>query len=262
MTRTCRCCGFVILLGLPFAPDAAADNTTSGAASSLMIGQTPVTAAISTTTPERWYRIVPFVTGRSYCVETATAPSETTSLDTRVTVFRGDATTVVVESVAASNEPFNNAVGDRACFINQLFNEVLTIRVDSRPGFGGPTGSPLSFTLRVVETTLFSNWFFLGSDYASFTLIRNATSTPVNVTVNWRSLGTGAVLATTTMAVAGNGGVAVNAGSFVPSPATNPNGNVEIAHDGSPEAVMATTTVLSATTGLSFDTVFSQRRAW
>lgn len=262
MTRICLRCGLAAMFGLLLALDAAADNTTSGTASSLMIGQPPVTAAISTTTPERWYRIVPLVVGRSYCVETATADSETTSLDTRVTVFRNDATTIVVQSDFAANEPFNNAVGDRACFINTFGNEILRIRVDSRPGFGGPTASSLSFILRVLESTLFSNWFFLGGDYVSFTLIRNATSTPVNATVNWRSLSTGGVLATTTVAIAGNGGVALSAGAFVPSPATNVSGNIEIVHDGSPEAIMATTTVLSGTTGLSFDTIFTQRRVW
>ena len=37
-------------------------------------------------------------------------------------------------------------------------------------------------------------------------------------------------------------------------------GSVEIAHDGEPQAIVGSQTTLSVTTGLSFDTLFFQRR--
>jgi hypothetical protein len=48
----------------------------------------------------------------------------------------------------------------------------------------------------------------------------------------------------------------------VGDPATNFNGTVEIAHDGSPDALVGQMTSLSATTGLNFDAPLFQRRPW
>ena len=49
-----------------------------------------------------------------------------------------------------------------------------------------------------------------------------------------------------------------------PFPAACPAfaGSVQIAHSGSPEAIVGSQTTLSTSTGLSFDTLFFQRHAW
>jgi hypothetical protein len=39
-------------------------------------------------------------------------------------------------------------------------------------------------------------------------------------------------------------------------------GSVEVAHDGSPEAIVGSQTTLSSITGLSFDTILFQRKTW
>lgn len=119
-----------------------------------------------------------------------------------------------------------------------------------------------SFNVRVgvVETTLFSNWFFLGGDYSAFTLLRNTTTSTVSYTLNWRN-GAGAIVATASGSLTGNASIAINARSFAGA-VTAGSGAVEIAHNASAGALAATTTVLSGTTGLSFDTVFIARPTW
>ena len=38
---------------------------------------------------------------------------------------------------------------------------------------------------RFVETTLWANWYFVGVDYSSYTLLRNTTNTALTVDIRW-----------------------------------------------------------------------------
>jgi hypothetical protein len=121
----------------------------------------------------------------------------------------------------------------------------------------GSTSGTVQLQVSVSDTTLFSNWFFLGADYGSFTLIRNTTAASVAYRINWRSAA-GAILATTTGTIAANGSAVANARDF-PAAVTAGSGTVEITHDAPPGAIVASTTVISGTTGLSFDAPFATR---
>ncbi len=130
---------------------------------------------------------------------------------------------------------------------------------------GGPvyfavtvSGASSRFKIRVEDTTLFSNWFYSGGDYNAFTLLRNTTSSSVNVAIRWRN-GSGTILATDTHTLPANGSYYRNGSDFAAVDSAN-SGTVEITHDGTPDAVVASTTVMSATTGLSFDAPFLRRR--
>ncbi len=118
--------------------------------------------------------------------------------------------------------------------------------------------SARAYGLRVVETTLWTNWFFVAGDYSSFTLLRNTTGAPINATLTWRSLA-GTVVGTQTLVIPAYGLVVPDARTAV-SGATS--GSVEIGHDGEPQALVGSQTTLSGSTGLSFDTVLSQRDRW
>ena len=48
----------------------------------------------------------------------------------------------------------------------------------------------------------------------------------------------------------------------VPSVCGTDRGSVQVAHAASPEAIVGSQTTLSFGSGLSFDTLFFQRRAW
>jgi hypothetical protein len=107
------------------------------------------------------------------------------------------------------------------------------------------------YDVRVVETTIFWPWFYIAGDSSAFTLIRNTTDLTVNFTVNWRN-SAGAIAGTFSGSLAGNADTILNARSFV-NPATAASGSVEIVHTGSEDALKASTTTLSSSTGLSFD---------
>jgi len=124
---------------------------------------------------------------------------------------------------------------------------------------GSPAASSSGdFQARVTDTTLFSNWFFLGGDYSAFTLIRNTTNAAVQYTVNWRS-NAGAIVGTTSGSIVANGSAIINARD-IPGALAAGSGTVEITHDAPPSAIVASTTVLSGTTGLSFDAPFATRQ--
>src|SRR5207249_3878447 len=113
-----------------------------------------------------------------------------------------------------------------------------------------------SYVLTLAETTLWANWFFIGGDYSAYIILRNTTDTTVHSTITWRGADGASV---------GTVSVAIPAGAVKFYDArTNTNGaaagSVEIAHDGEPQALVGSATTLSATTGLSFDTLTMQRR--
>jgi hypothetical protein len=113
------------------------------------------------------------------------------------------------------------------------------------------------YSIRIQETTLFSNWFFVGGDYMAFTLLRNTTASTVSYVINWRN-SNGAIIASQTGVLTPNGSVFKNGGDF-PAVLAAVSGTVDVAHTGTPDAIVASTTVLSATTGLSFDAPFLRR---
>jgi hypothetical protein len=246
-----------VLALVSLAQPAWADNTTLGGAYSLMIGGHPSEAFLDNFSTERWYRTY-VVAGRSYCVETQggvlfdTDPAAGT-IDTFVLVLRQDANTVLVSNDDAMTEPQSDRTS-RGCFTAPV-NESVLIRVNrSQPG------TSFGFRVRMVESTLFSNWFFVGGDYSAFTLVRNTTNTPINYTIKWRNSG-GTIVGTTSGALGGDGSIVVDGRSF-PAVIAAVSGTVEIAHTGSPDAIVASTTVLSGTTGLSFDAPFMKRTSW
>jgi hypothetical protein len=244
----------VILLGvIVSARPAAADNTTQAEAVSLMVGQMPLlTPAITDASPERWYKWR-VRAGRSYCVEVSTGDTENNASDSTLEVLRGPGTLLLGNDDAVT-EP-DGYRSSRICYISSTLDAAENFARVQDLG----TGSH-QYRIRVVETTLFSDWFYVGADYSAYTLIRNTTDASVTYRVNWRNAA-GAVVATTAAPVAGNADVFFDARAFAGALAAT-NGSVEIAHNGSPDAIVASTTVLSPTTGLSFDAPFMRRQPW
>jgi hypothetical protein len=116
--------------------------------------------------------------------------------------------------------------------------------------------------MRIVETTLFSPWFYVDPDYQSWSLIRNTTDTSVSVTITWRDA-SGLAWATKTFSIGANGTISPEAkANAVPNEALGGSGSVEIAHNGSENAIVATQTSLSAKYGVSFDAPMTARQPW
>jgi hypothetical protein len=179
------------------------------------------------------------VGGRSYCAELSPALNAPERAAPAISTFRADGVTAL-------------AAGDvRACFRAPASETVLWRISQADP-------SARNYRLRAIETTLSANWWFIGGDYSSYTLLRNTSSVVANAMLTWRDLN-GAIVGSQTVAVSANGLIAVDARSAVGGVVS---GSIEVAHDGEPQALVGTQTTLSATTGLSFDTVLRQRNAW
>jgi hypothetical protein len=244
---------------------ASGQNVSAATAQNVVAGQSPWFFEISNAVPVRWY-VFTARQGRSYCVEMMADPHYENGVngpaDTGVTLYRANGTTVIGANDDAVDEPLSGRN-----FATQEGNFGLSRFCFEAPGsehvFLAATGFNAStnfYAARVVETTLFSNWFFVGGDYHAYTLLRNTTSTPANFRVNWRN-SAGTIVESFTGVLGPNGSTFVDARSFSSLVAAG-SGTVEIVHDRSPDALVASSTILSVTTGLSFDSPFLRRTPW
>ena len=230
-------------------------NTTSGTAANVPWGSSFL--GVVSGTSQFWYRLH-VEQPRSYCAETA-QPGEAAFadkfVDTILDVFQVDGTTLIVSNDDTIEEPFNDNFS-RACFVSPYSGSDVFVKLTP---FGGSTAS--SVQIRFIETTMFCPWFFVAGDYNAFSLIKNTSTTDLaGVVVTWNGLN-GAQAGQTTVSIPANGTVILNARDFV-NPATFSNGSVSIAHTGSPQQLIGSTTTLSGTTGLGFDAEFTQRQPW
>ena len=243
-----------ILIALIAIP-ASANNTTNSNAYSLVPNGTSSETFFNGTDQQRWYAFRA-ISGRSYCAETQGGvffDVNAGNIDTVVNVFRTDGITSLVTNDDAVAEPRGYRLS-RGCFIAAV-SEVTYVQI-----VPFTAGDQFNFRVRIAETTLFSNWFFLGGDYSSFTLLRNTTSSTLSYTINWRN-SAGTIVGTQTASLVSNASAALNGRDF-PGALAAVSGTVEIVHNSTPDAIFATTTVLSGTTGLSFDTFFVKRASW
>jgi hypothetical protein len=111
----------------------------------------------------------------------------------------------------------------------------------------------------LIETTLFSPWYFVSpsSGYDGFIEIRNNTTASQTVTV-YVYRDTGTLAGSTSVTIAANGNTLVAASTLNPGG----SGSVGISHTAMPGGISANITTLSATTGLSFDSPFTPREQW
>jgi hypothetical protein len=230
-------------------------NITSATAANVPWGQT-FNSAVSGTS-QFWYRLH-IEQPRSYCVETA-QPTQLVYadkfIDTILDVFADDGTTLIVHNDDTSQEPYNYNFS-RACFVAPFGAGDIKVKLTNFSG-----GDASTLRIRFLETTLFCPWFFVAGDYNAFSLIKNTSDAALNgIVVTWNGLN-GVQAGTTTVNIPANGTAILNARDFV-NPATFSNGSITIAHPGSPEQIVGSTTTLSGTTGLGFDAVFTQREPW
>ncbi len=132
-------------------------------------------------------------------------------------------------------EPTPNP-GDPLSFSRFSFTATSTGFIDFR---AGATSGTVQLQASVSDTTLFSNWFFLGGDYAAFTLLRNTTSSPVVYTINWRN-SSGAIVGSSSGTLTANASIAINGGT-IPGAVTAVSGTVEIVHNSTLGAIVANT---------------------
>jgi hypothetical protein len=251
MRVLCRSGGIaLVLLGLLPAA-AVGQNYNLGSAAYLIIGQRPVTTWLDDYTLERWYRILPHG-GQSYCVEATTGQREYLQGAPVVTVMDAWGTQLYSSATIGATEPEGHNQA-RACFVSPPATYSYVKLTDLSTGMR-------QYNLRVLETTLWSPWFYIAGDYNSFLLLRNSSGLAVDVDVHWRDPTGVFDLGHYAGSVPGRGAITINARDYVPVP--NYSGTVEVAHNGSPEAIVGQVTTLSVTTGLNFDSQLQQRKPW
>jgi hypothetical protein len=193
--------------------------------------------------------------GRSYCVEVDNGRNDVSVRDTVVTVYRADGTTILGGSDDANDEPSATLLS-RFCYV-----PTVTEANFANVTLGG-SGTAGGFRFRVVETTLFCPWFFSGSGFEAFILVKNTTGAAHTATVTLSSPSGATVGSPRTGTAPANGSFNLQVSASPPTGfgLASANGGVIIAHDGPPGSLIANVTSLSFTSGVSFDTPAAPRQ--
>jgi hypothetical protein len=183
------------------------------------------------------------VAGRSYC---ALLASERTAVDRAtpsIAAFRADAATGLGTREGGGTPA--------SCFVAPATERAL-FRVRQLDA-----GSRV-YVLSVQETTIWANWFFVGGDYSSYTILRNVAARTITATITWRSLN-GDIVNSEMLSIPAGGVVFRDARSTVGAASA---GSVEVGFAGPPESLRGTQSTISVSTGQSFDTIFVARDRW
>ena len=139
-------------------------NTSVGGAVAYEVGQGWITTAIDSGSPARWY-VYGEMSGRSYCVETATGSLSPIAIETRVDVYTDSTGTTAltgngftVSNDVTTGEPIY-VDGSRSCYIADGVaptNALRYVKV-SAPSMAAGDAGYVKF--RVVETTLFAGYW-------------------------------------------------------------------------------------------------------
>jgi len=242
----------VLAVALALCPAVAhAQNTTFGSSVHLLVGQAPVRVTLATGSADRYYD-APVAQNRSYCAEATASDTELNAADPALIVYRADQTTSLGPDIG-TQEP-KGLTAARVCFIAPATETAFIKLSPASPAFENR-----EYTLRFVETTLWANFYYTGGGFSSFSFLRNTTSSAVTFDIRWFDQGgvqKGQLLA---QSLAANGVFFYDALTAV---GANGVGSVQIAHSGSPEAIVGSQTTMSFAGGLAFDTLMFQRRAW
>ena len=121
-------------------------------------------------------------------------------------------------------------------------------------------GAPYVIHVLIIETTIFSPWWFAGGTNQAFVEVRNNMNEATTATLT--AFGsTGAVCGTAALAIPGNGNTAVSINGLGTC-ASTVSGSAQIAFPGTPAGLTANTTTIDAVHGTSFDSPFTPRMVW
>jgi hypothetical protein len=112
----------------------------------------------------------------------------------------------------------------------------------------------------VVETTLFSPWWFTGGTNQAYVELRNNMSSSTTGTLTFYAAN-GSVCGTSAVSVNGNGNAAVQINA-VGTCASSVSGSAQLAFQGTSGGMTANITTLDVPNGTSFDSPFTPRMVW
>ena len=205
------------------------------------------------------YYKVAVVAGRSYSIMTWAPYQEAgTSLVSLDTAFYTDsACTVAAATVDQTDrEPILSTTshnGDAVSII-PTFTGTLFVRVINS------VATAYYASTVVMETSLFSPWWFTGGTNQAYVELRNNMNGATTGTLTFYA-STGAVCGTSNFSLNGNGNTAVlinGVGTCVGSIF----GSAQVAFQGQPGGMAANITTLDVPNGTSFDSPFTPRMVW
>jgi uncharacterized repeat protein (TIGR01451 family) len=156
-------------------------------------------------------------------------------------VFRGDdgcsgTSTAGTRDISLIDPPGGSVA--RASFVASGSDPVYRVRVDNA------SGGPVSYSMSIGETTLFSAaWSSLGS-YETYYSLQNTSSAPVSGTLTLRDT-TGAVVATGPLSIPAGRTVSTNTVGL--GVAVDRTGTATFTHDGPPGSVLAAAAIANFT---------------
>jgi hypothetical protein len=112
----------------------------------------------------------------------------------------------------------------------------------------------------ILETTIFSPWWYVGGNSNAFAEIKNTTNATVAFTLTVHG-SDGIPCATTSGSLPANGNTAINLRALG-SCQTAGSGSAQLAYQGAPGALVANLTTLDGLAGLSFDAPFTPQMPW
>ena len=197
---------------------------------------------------------------RSYSV-LAWGPTQDESeggVNLSVTLYSDSTCTATAAGVDATDyEPLVSLVPGHTSDIDSLIppaDGVVYIQVANN------IGAAYTMHVLIIETTLFSPWWFAGGSNQAFVEVRNNMNdlTSAKLTLYGPS---GAICGSTTLNIPGNGNTAVsinNTGTC----ASVVSGSAQISFPGTAGGMAANITTIDAVNGTSFDSPFTPRMVW
>ncbi len=239
-----------VILGAALWPSAAGAQTTLATAYPGVLGQGRLLSIATTSQQYLRYRLT---ANRSYYAVCWNVFATDQATDCNVD-WRNSGDTSV--GTTAEIEPFD---GNFTIFGGDGDSMLPSTSGDYYVRVTNASGGVQSTNVMVIESTLFSPWWFVASSagYQAFTEIRNNTSESITVTIRAYN-STGAIAGTTSPTIQPNGNTLVALGTYT----GDGSGSVSITFAGPPASITANTTVLGTMTGLSFDAPFAPRMVW
>jgi hypothetical protein len=254
------------LASAAFAPPVLADNDTSAEPGYLPPNgshRTDIVSGTGGSFPSRWY-VSTLKGGRSYCLDLfPTAASAGFAGIVRPTFFQGGALEPFTgwvsnriqhpqTSMIANGPMVNNAGGNRYCIeLPPTPSETVVVFIQVTSSELAATTSTVSFSVALLDTTLYCPWFLTSANYEAFTQIQNVSSgDPIAGTLtHYAAVGTTGG-STTTCGAPVPFSVPAFSSTFVQAKATagcTGGGGGKITHTGPPGAIKANVTSVNAT---------------
>jgi hypothetical protein len=208
------------------------------------------------------YLKTPVTAGRSYTVMAwgpfGGGPLGEDDIVLSVDLFTDNTCTTAATTVSTTQfEPLLSILGHtgKQVSIVPTATGPLYVRVQN-----DATTTALTVHALVIETTLFSPWWFTGGTNQAYIEVRNSMvgATTAQITL-YKPDGT--VCGTTSVPIAGNGNAAVSINT-VGTCAAALSGSAQIAFAGTPGGMTANITTIDVPNGTSFDSPFVPRMVW